>query len=163
MTSEFGATLSMMNTLPPMVLPAPMTVSPPRMVAPGIDRHAILDGRMPFLAAQLLSAGRGFRPQRHAVIHLHVIADDRGFAHDRAGAMIHEEVRADLRAGMQVHAGARVRPLAHDARNERHIFADRVRCASRCTAMASMNGYATMISSLLNAAGSPLKAASVSV
>ena len=35
MTSELGATLSMINTLPPMVLPAPMTVSPPRIVAPG--------------------------------------------------------------------------------------------------------------------------------
>ena len=36
-------------------------------------------------------------------------------------------------------------------------------CASRCTAMASTNGYATMTSSLLSAAGSPLNAASVSV
>jgi hypothetical protein len=32
---EFGATFSIRNTLPPMVLPAPMTVSPPRIVAPG--------------------------------------------------------------------------------------------------------------------------------
>ena len=35
MTSDFGATLSIMKTLPPMVLWAPMTVLPPRMVAPG--------------------------------------------------------------------------------------------------------------------------------
>jgi len=39
-----------------------------------INRDAVLDGRMPFLAAQLLSAGGGFRAERDAVIHLHVIA-----------------------------------------------------------------------------------------
>ena len=96
MTSEFGATLSMMNTLPPIVLPAPMTVSPPRIVAPGINRHAVFNRRMPFLAAQRLSARRGFRAERHAVIHLHMIADDGRLADDRAGAMIHKKMRADL-------------------------------------------------------------------
>ena len=34
MTSEWGGTLAVRNTLAPMVLPAPTTVSPPMMVAP---------------------------------------------------------------------------------------------------------------------------------
>ena len=46
----------------------------------------------------------------------------RRFADDRAGAMVHEEVRADLRARMQVHARAAMRPLGHDARNERDVL-----------------------------------------
>jgi hypothetical protein len=46
--------------------------------------------------AQLLSAGGAARAERDAVIHLHVIADDGGLAHHRAGAVINEEVGADL-------------------------------------------------------------------
>ena len=33
-TSEFGGTLVVRKTLAPMVLPSPITVSPPMMVAP---------------------------------------------------------------------------------------------------------------------------------
>ena len=59
MTSEFGCTLSMMNTLPPMVLFAPvMIVFATENGRAGIDGHAILDGRMALLAAQLLAARR---------------------------------------------------------------------------------------------------------
>src|ERR1035437_1586690 len=77
----------------------------------GINRNAVLNRRVPVLAAQLLSASGGFRAERDAMIHLHVVADDGGFANNRAGAMVHEKVRPDLRARMQVHARARMRPL----------------------------------------------------
>ena len=58
-----------------------------------------------------------------------------------------------------------VRACAHSVmmRGMRGMFSRYNSCASRCTAMASTKGYATMTSSLLNAAGSPLKAASISV
>ena len=109
------------NTLAPMVLPSPIDGVAAHDRGAGVDRHAVFDGRMAFLSAQCLPRGQRLRHQTDALIHLHVVADDGGLAHDRAGAVIHEEVRADLRARMQVHAGAGVRPLGHDARNERDV------------------------------------------
>ena len=62
------------------------------------------------------------RPERDAVVKLHVRADDAAFADDDAGAVIDEKVRADLRAGMDVDTGAAVRPFRHHARNEGQMF-----------------------------------------
>ena len=58
--------------------------------------------------------------QRDALIELDVVADLRGLADDYAGGVIDEEVPADGRAGVDVHAGDAVGPFGHDARNERH-------------------------------------------
>ena len=77
---------------------------------------------MAFLPAQLLARRERPGDQAHALIHLHVVADDAGLADDRAGAVVHEEMRADLRARVQVHAGAGVRPLGHDARDEGDVL-----------------------------------------
>jgi len=71
-------------------------------------------------------AGRGSDfATRPALIHLHMVADVGGFADDRAGAVVHEEVRADLRAG-EGHAGAAMGPFGHDARISA-MFADIIR------------------------------------
>ena len=48
-----------------------------------------------------------------------VVGETAVIGNHRAGAVIHKKVRADLRARMQVHARAAVRPLRHDARDER--------------------------------------------
>lgn len=88
----------------------------------GIDGDVVFDGGVAFFAAQLLATGGGAGSQGDAVIHFHVFADDGGFAHDGAGAVVHKEIFPDARAGMQVHAGAAVRPLGHDAREERDVF-----------------------------------------
>jgi len=74
------------------------------------------------LTAELLAGGEGLRDQTHALIHLHVAADNGGFPHDRAGAMVHEEMGTNLGARMQVHPGASVRPLGHDAGDQRDVL-----------------------------------------
>ena len=57
-----------------------------------------------------------------------MVADNACLADDRTGAMVHEKMRADACARVQVHAGSRVRPFRHDARNERHaLFVQLVR------------------------------------
>ena len=88
----------------------------------GINRHVVLNNRMALLPAQQLARRERLRHQAHALIHLHVVADDARFADDRAGAVVHEKVRANPRARMQIHARAAVRPLAHDARDQRDIL-----------------------------------------
>jgi len=95
----------------PMVLPSPTTVSPPMMVAPVIVTP-IFNRRMAFLAAQRLSPRERFRDQADALVTFDVIADDGRFAHDGAGAFgPHREMRADLRAGVQVHCRCAYAPL----------------------------------------------------
>ena len=55
------------------------------------------------------------RAQRHALIQLDVAADDRRLADDDAGAVVDEEPRADLGAGVDIDTGAAVGVLRHDA------------------------------------------------
>ena len=50
-----------------------------------------------------------------------MLADLGGFADHDAGAVVDEEVVADLRAGVDVDAGAAVGPLGHHAGNERDV------------------------------------------
>ena len=76
---------------------------------------------MPLLAAQVPDVARRFRAKRDAVVNLHMIADDARLADHRACAMVDKEVRSDPRARMQIHAGPRVRPLGHNARDERDV------------------------------------------
>src|SRR5205085_429416 len=60
------------------------------------------------------------RAERDALIEFDVRADLGRAADDDARAVIDEEARTDLCAGMYVYAGAVVRVLGHDARHERH-------------------------------------------
>ena len=55
--------------------------------------------------------------QRNALIKLDVVADDGGFAHYDAGAVVDEEIAADLRAGVNVDTGAAVSVLRHHTGN----------------------------------------------
>ena len=57
-----------------------------------------------------------------------------------------------VRAGMDVDAGAAVRPLGHHARDERHAW-HRADAGERWMAIASMHGYDRMISSLADRGG----------
>ena len=64
---------------------------------------------------------RAERAERHALIELDVIADDRCLADDDAGAVVDEEILADLRTGVDVDTCRAVGVLAHDARDERDL------------------------------------------
>ena len=52
-----------------------------------------------------------------------MVADAGGFADDDTGAVVDEEMRADLRAGMDVGARALMRVLGHHARQQRNFAA----------------------------------------
>ena len=84
----------------------------------GIDGHVIADVRMTFAAladASGIVLGEAARAEGDAMIEFDVTADAAGLADDHAGAVIDEKVRADARAGMDVDAGAAVRPFGHHA------------------------------------------------
>src|ERR1700722_3983921 len=88
----------------------------------GVDGDMVFDRWMAFLPVQLLSAGERASDEADALIHFDVAADLGGFADDRAGAVVDEKVRADLRAGMKVDAGAAMRPFRHDAGDEGDVL-----------------------------------------
>src|ERR1035437_9299000 len=77
----------------------------------GVNGDMIFDGGMAFLAAQLLAAGERARHQADALVHFDVVANGASFAHDRARAVVDEEVRADPSARREIDAGAEMRPL----------------------------------------------------
>ena len=87
----------------------------------GVDGDVIADGRMPLAAegVALLVAldvlGQAARDQTRRPGKADAVADFRRAADDDAGAVIDEEMGADVRAGMQVDAGAAVRPFGHHA------------------------------------------------
>ena len=79
---------------------------------------------MPFGATDKVAVGVGLEregPERDALIDLDAAADLTGFADHDAGAMINEKMVADRCAGMDVDAGAGVRPLRHHPGNQRHL------------------------------------------
>ena len=89
---------------------------------PRVDGNVIFDRRMALLASQTLALRQRTRDQAHSLVHLHMIANNGRLPDDRSGAMVHEEVRADLGARVQVHPGADVRPLRHDAGDEGNVL-----------------------------------------
>src|ERR1044071_5246142 len=95
---------------------------------------------MAFLPANqtpLFVFGKRESAERHALIQLDVIADDRGFADNDSRSVIYEKALADFSAGMNVYTRARVRKLrqhswqyrnAHDMKLVRDaISCDRIR------------------------------------
>ena len=62
-------------------------------------------------------------PQGHPLIQLHVPADDGGFAHHDAGAVVDEEVGADGGPGVDVDTGAAVGIFGHDPGDHGHPLA----------------------------------------
>src|SRR5262245_49917765 len=90
----------------------------------GVDNHAILEGWMPLVTAYQVALSVGRKAQCaecHTLIELDVPTDFRRLANHDARAVIDEKVIADLRARMDVDAGAAVSPLGHHAGNERNI------------------------------------------
>ena len=55
------------------------------------------------------------------MIELHPVADFGRFADHHARAVVDEEIVADRGAGVDVDAGAAVRPLAHHSRDQRNV------------------------------------------
>ena len=49
-----------------------------------------------------------------------MVSNDAGLTDDDTCSVIDEEMGADRRAGMDVDAGAAVRPLSHHSRDDRH-------------------------------------------
>ena len=60
--------------------------------------------------------------QRDTLVNLDVVADDRRFADDHAGAVVNEEPITDGRAGMDVYAGLVMDVFAHNTRQQWHIL-----------------------------------------
>ena len=69
-----------------------------------------------------LSAARGQRAERHALVELHVVADHGGLAYHHARSVVDEEVLADLGTRADVDARAAVRELGHDARDDGYVL-----------------------------------------
>ena len=89
----------------------------------GVNRDVLLDIRVSFHALDRVAVGielERFCAEGDALVHFHMGADARGFANDDAGAVVDEKVRADLRAGMNVGAGALVGVFRKHARQERY-------------------------------------------
>src|SRR5207248_11354766 len=63
---------------------------------PGVDGHVVFDRGVAFLAAEALAEGGGEGAEGHALVDLHVVSDFGGFADDHAGAVVDEEVVAEL-------------------------------------------------------------------
>ena len=82
----------------------------------GVDRHVVADGRVALAGERIVPRTRGERAERHTLIELDVVADVRRLADDDAGAVVNEEVRADLRAGVDVDAGVAVGCLLYTSR-----------------------------------------------
>ena len=80
----------------------------------------ILDRRVALLVLQGAAALCRERPQGHALIYLHMLADLCRLADDDSRRMVDEEAPADRRARMDVDARAAVCVLRHDARDHGH-------------------------------------------
>src|SRR6478735_3037562 len=99
----------------------------------GVNADAVFNRGVAFFPTQRLSCPERARDERHALVKFHVRPDLRRFANDYASAMVDEKMRANLRAGMNINPGPAVRPLGHDARNQRHLSVKKMRH--------SINGY----------------------
>src|SRR5688572_21808794 len=92
-----------------------------------VDRHVVLDDRMArqalHQAARRLVDLEALRAKRHALVERHAVAHDRGLADDDAGAVVDEELAPDRRAGVDVDAGAPVRVLGDEPRQQRDLEA----------------------------------------
>ena len=87
----------------------------------GVDGGAVTHGGMALAAAVSAAAAGAECAQRHALIQLHMVADDGGLAYHDAGAVVDEEIAADLRAGVNIDTGAAVGVLRHHAGDGGHV------------------------------------------
>src|SRR5205823_6393523 len=87
----------------------------------GVNADAIFDCRVAFFTAQSPPCPERSGDERHALVKFHMRPDFSRLANDNSSAVVYEEVRADLRAGMNIDSGPAMCPLGHDAWNERHL------------------------------------------
>jgi len=66
------------------------------------------------------------RTEGDCVIKLNARADLRRLADDHTGAVVDKKMRPNLRARVNVDAGAAVRPFSHDARDQWHFLVEQV-------------------------------------
>ena len=70
----------------------------------GVNADAVFDCRVAFFAVQSPSRPERARDERHALVKFHVRPDFSRLANDHSSAMVDEEMRADLRARMNIDA-----------------------------------------------------------
>ena len=127
-TTESGGTERVSQTLPPMtgaVADDGVAADDGRV---GVDGDVVANGRMPlaadgrslFITLDVLGEAAG--DEADALVKPHAVADLRRAADDHASAVIDEKMRADVGAGMNVDAGAAVRPFGHHAGQEGDAF-----------------------------------------
>src|SRR5215471_12906336 len=85
-----------------------------------INADAILDRRVAFFSAQRLYRAERPGDEGNTLVKFHVRTDFGRLADNYSSAVINEKMGPDLRAGMNIDSGAAMRPLGHDARNQRH-------------------------------------------
>lgn len=81
----------------------------------------VFEDRMSSLADYLavIIEFEAFRTEGDTLVESDMLADDAGFADDKAGAVVDAEVVSDLRAGMDVDSGGRMSQFGDDAGQER--------------------------------------------
>src|SRR5690606_9019094 len=90
----------------------------------GVDGDVGVDVGVAFSALDRVAAAvhlEGFRAEGDALVGFYVMADAGGFADDDAGAVVDEEVGADLGAGVDVGAGAFVGILGEHPGQQRDL------------------------------------------
>ena len=79
-----------------------------------VNRYIVLDGGMPLLAPQGLSATGGQSAQRYALVYLYIVADNGGLTDNDAGTVVNEEIPTHRSAGVDIDARNAVGVLCHD-------------------------------------------------
>src|SRR5262249_60582971 len=92
-----------------------------------VNTNAVFDRRVTLFSTQPLPGPERTGDERDTLVKFHVCADLCRFTNNDAGAVVDEEMRADLRAGMNIDSGAAMRPLGHYARDQRHLSVKQMR------------------------------------
>src|SRR6266403_2839383 len=97
---------------------------------PWVDRYIVLDGWVAFstfLDFAVLVLLKATRAECDRVIKLNACPDLRRLADDHTGAVVDKKMRPNLRARVDVDAGAAVCPFSHDARDQWHLVVKQMR------------------------------------
>ena len=86
-----------------------------------VNGDIVQNCRVALFARKSLAASRGKSSQRNALINLHILADDCGFANHNAGTVVDKEVLADGCTRMDVNARFGVGVFCHESRENRNM------------------------------------------
>ena len=90
----------------------------------GVDDHIVLDLGVTLDSLDditMLILLEATCAEGDAVVELHTVSDDAGFADNHAGTVIDEKMRADFCSGMNIDSRATVSPLGHHAREKGNL------------------------------------------